>query len=114
MGINSLAASFGVQPMVGIGAFGFSTGVYVGMSFGGGALKQTSITTVDCRAGYVSADAYAGIGYKLSGPFVKFVNTILASFTRYRLPDHGSLMHIGPERIMHDDVEIPNHCSTPR
>ncbi len=114
VGINSMALGFMVQPMVGIGAFGFNTGVYVGVDFGGSVVKQSSIALADCRAGYINAKVYSGVGYQLSGPFVKFVNTVLAAFTRYRLDESGTLIK-GPEaEIMHGDTQIPKNCATPR
>jgi hypothetical protein len=114
VGINSLDVHFGVAPMVGIGAFGFSTGVYAGLSFGGGALKQSDIVMRDCRAGYVNGAAFAGVGYKLPGPVVAFVNTLLSSFTSYRFPKHGSLISVGPVPVLNESTQIPKNCSTPR
>jgi hypothetical protein len=114
VGINSMALGFMVEPMVGIGAFGFNTGVYVGVDFGGSVVKQSSVALVDCRAGYINAKVYSGVGYQLSGPFVKFVNTVLSAFTRYRLDQSGTLIK-GPEAdIMHGDTQIPKNCATPR
>jgi hypothetical protein len=114
VGINSMALGFMVQPMIGIGAFGFNTGVYVGLDFGGSVVKQSSVALVDCRAGYINAQVYSGVGYQLSGPFVKFVNTVLSAFTRYRLDESGTLIKGPHAEIMHGDTQIPRNCASPR
>ena len=44
VGINSLALSFKVEPMVGIGAFGFNTGVYVGLESPAAALLSNPMS----------------------------------------------------------------------
>lgn len=113
VGISSMNLTFRIQPMVGIGAFGFTTGVFVGISFGGDVVKQSSIAS-PCREGFMRVNVDSGVGYKLSGPFIDFVNTILKSFTRYRLDKEGVLIPGPNADLMKQKTEIPDTCATPR
>jgi hypothetical protein len=111
VGINSMALDFMVQPMIGIGAFGFNTGVYVGVDFGGSVVSQSSIAS-PCRAGYMTGKIYSGVGYQLAGPFVAFVNTVLSTFTSYRIDQSGTLI-AGPEAdILNEVTQIPSDCAS--
>ena len=115
VGINSMNLTFNVQPMVGIGAFGFTTGVYVDIIFGGDVVKQSNIAS-PCKVGYMRASADAGVGYKLPGPLVAFINTLLSSFTRYRLDQKGSLISVPkpPATLLQTSTELPSGCATPK
>jgi len=112
VGINSMALSFMVQPMVGIGAFGFNTGIYVGLDFGGSVVKQSSIALTACKAGYMNAKVFSGVGYQLAGPFVAVVNTVLSAFTKYRIDQSGTLIK-GPEAtILDESTQAPPGCAS--
>jgi hypothetical protein len=91
VGINSMILTFNIQPMVGIGAFGFTTGLYVDIDFGGDVVRQSDVA-LPCREGFMRAGIDAGVGYKLPGPLVAFVNTLLKSFTRYQIDRTGSIL----------------------
>ena len=53
MGISALAIGIKAEPMIGIGAFGFNTGVYVSISYGGSVLRQSDVAMTHCRSGYM-------------------------------------------------------------
>jgi hypothetical protein len=112
VGINSMALDFMVQPMVGIGAFGFNTGIYVGLEFGGSVVKQSSIALTACKAGYMNGKVFSGVGYQLAGPFVAVVNTVLSAFTKYRIDQSGTLIK-GPEAtILDESTQAPPGCAS--
>lgn len=112
VGINSMALDFMVQPMVGICAFGFNTGIYVGLDFGGSVVKQSSIALTACKAGYMNAKVFSGVGYQLAGPFVAVVNTVLSAFTKYRIDQSGTLIK-GPEAtILDESTQAPPGCAS--
>jgi len=113
VGINSMNITFMVQPMVGIGAFGFSTGVYVALTFGGDVVKQSSIA-LPCKEGFMRVSMDSGVGYQLAGPFVAFVNTILSSFTKYRLEKNGTLIPGPHADLMNENTQAPPGCATPK
>lgn len=114
VGINSMNLTFSVEPMIGIGAFGFTTGVYASVLFGGDVVKQSSVAMVSCRKGWMRAEAFAGVGYQLSGPFWDFVNTLLRSFTKFQLDKD---VHFAEEpkphlSLMNEATSIPPHCAS--
>ena len=113
VGINALAISFKVEPMIGIGAFGFNTGVYVGLSFGGSVLRQSDVVLSHCRSGYMNGIINAGVGYQLPASFVAVVNGILSVFTKYRITGSGHLLEVPDHPFMKLDESIPPGCSTP-
>jgi hypothetical protein len=112
VGINSLALSFKVEPMVGIGAFGFNTGVYVGLSFGGSVVKQSSVALSQCRGGYMNGVLNGGVGYQLPAKFVAVINGILSVFTKYRITGTGHLFEVPDYQFMKLDEDIPTGCAS--
>jgi hypothetical protein len=114
VGMNSLVAGVSVRPMVGIGAFGFNTGVFVGVDFSGSVLKQSDIVMAKCRAGYVKGFLDSGVGYQLSRKFLAVINGILSVFTKYKIPDSGVLIPGPHPQFMDLNVEIPQNCATPK
>ena len=113
VGINFLTIDFLIKPMVGIGAFGFTTGVYAGLRFGGDVLKQSSVALRNCRRGDMRISMISGVGYRLSGPLVDFVNTVLSAFTRYRLDRDGDLVPGPKADLMTLTTEAPGGCAGP-
>lgn len=112
LGINSLVVASSVRAMVGIGAFGFNTGVYVGARFVGTILRAAD-ETMPCRQGTVEFYIDSGVGYSLSGFVVDVVNTFLAAFTSYRIDKAGTLLK-GPSKLLfHGNTQIPSACATP-
>ena len=110
VGINSMVVTFAVKPMVGIGAFGFNTGVFVSITFNGSVIKQSDIAPPRCRAGYMNGRIDSGVGYQLPAAFVKVVNGVLSVFTRYRIEGSGTLIP-GPEgEFMNLPAEVPAGC----
>jgi hypothetical protein len=110
VGINSMLVTFAVKPMVGIGAFGFNTGVYVSITFNGSVIKQSDIAPPRCRAGYMNGRIDSGVGYQLPAAFVKIINGVLSVFTRYRIEGSGILIP-GPDgEFMNLPAEVPTGC----
>jgi hypothetical protein len=113
VGINSLAISFKVEPMIGIGAFGFNTGVYVGLSFGGSVRRQSDVVLSHCRSGYMNGIINAGVGYQLPASVVAVINGILSVFTKYKISGSGHLLEVPDHPFMQLDESIPPSCATP-
>lgn len=112
VGITSMTLAFNVRPMIGIGAFGFNTGVFVGLSFGGSMLRQSDVVLTHCVGGYITGDIDSGVGYQLNKTFVKMVNGILSLFTKYLMPETGVLIPGPHAQFLNLPVEIPEHCAT--
>jgi len=117
VGINSLVIAASIRAMVGIGAFGFNTGVFVQIIFNGTILRGSDVTSPiiglpPCRQGTVGASLYYGIGYSMPKVFVELVNKILALFTSYRLAEEGDIMTSKPLDLFHGITQIPANCAS--
>jgi len=97
--------------MVGIGAFGFNTGVYVQLRFGGTILRAPDIG-FPCRQSTVEAFLDFGIGYSLPKFLVDVVNAILSVFTSYQLERVGTIAETKPVRLFHGITQIPDKCAS--
>lgn len=111
VGINTVGGGIKVTPMVGIGGFGFMTGVFLGVTFTGDVVKQASEAMVDCHGASGSATVASGVGYQLPGPFVDFVNTVLSLFTKYRMDKSGELIKGWGGELFKINEDIPTGCA---
>ncbi len=111
VGINSIILSAAIRVMVGIGAFGFNTGVYVQLRFGGTILRAPDIG-FPCRQSTVEAFLDFGIGYSLPKFLVDVVNAILSVFTSYQLERVGTIAETKPVRLFHGITQIPDKCAS--
>jgi hypothetical protein len=114
VGINSLVVAAGVRTMVGIGAFGFDTGVFTDIIFAGTLLRGSDVTTFACRQGTIEASLDYGIGYQLNKTFVDAINAVLSLFTSYRLEYVGTIAQSKLVRLFHGNTQIPGGCATPK
>ncbi|MEP6547292.1 MAG: hypothetical protein ABJD53_07475 [Gammaproteobacteria bacterium] len=112
VGINSMRIAVNVRPMIGIGAFGFNTGVYVGVGFGGSVLRQSDIVLTHCRGGYMTGDIDSGVGYQLPSAYVAVINGVLSLFTKYHIEETGTIIPGPKSQFMNLPVEIPAGCAT--
>jgi hypothetical protein len=111
VGINSLLLSASERVMVGIGAFGFNTGVYGGLRFGG-TILQSPTTTWACRQGTIGAYFDSGVGYSLPPGITEAVNFFLKFFTAYQLQRVGNILTGPTETIFTGITEVPPHCAS--
>jgi len=111
VGINTVGGGIKVTPMVGIGGFGFMTGVFLGVTFTGDVVKQASEAMVDCHGASGSATVASGVGYQLPGPFVDFINTVLSLFTKYRMDKSGELIKGWGGELFKINEDIPTGCA---
>ena len=114
IGINSLVVAAAVRTMVGIGAFGFDTGVFLQVTFSGTLLRGSDATTFGCRQGTIEALLSYGIGYQLNKTFVDVLNKILSLFTSYRLEYVGTILQSKGAPLFHGNTQIPAKCATPK
>ena len=111
LGINTIGGAVNVRPMVGIGGFGFMTGVFMGVTFTADIVKQASQAMVDCHGASGSGSIDSGVGYQLPGPIVDFVNTILSLFTKYRMDKDGLLIPGYKGTLFQINEDIPTGCA---
>ncbi len=113
VGINSLRLSAAVRAMVGIGAFGFNTGVFGQVRFGGTILRAPDIAWA-CRKATIEAHFDSGIGYSLPQLFADAINLLLSVFTHYKISQVGSILPAPSRGLFHGFTEIPTGCATPK
>ena len=111
LGINTVGVGMKVTPMVGIGAFGFMTGVYLGVTFTGDIVKQASEARIDCHGACGSATIDSGVGYQLPGWFVEAVNKILMTFTKYQIEKEGQFSPGWGGPLFKINEDIPKNCA---
>ncbi|HEX3603214.1 MAG TPA: hypothetical protein VHU43_03925 [Steroidobacteraceae bacterium] len=110
VGINTIGGAVNVRPMIGLGGFGFMTGVFLGVTFTADISKQASQVMVDCHVASGSASIDSGVGYQLPGPIVAFVNTILKLFTTYQMAKDGVLIQGWGGPLFKINEDIPKTC----
>jgi hypothetical protein len=113
VGINSLVMGFSLRTMIGIGAFGFSSGVYAGLRFAGTVLRSPDIG-YPCRQGTIEAFIDSGVGYSIPGWVTDALNLFISPFTSHKIDRSGTLMRGPTLRLFHGDTQIPSKCSTPK
>jgi hypothetical protein len=111
VGINSLVVAASERVMVGIGAFGFNTGVYGGLRFGATILDAPT-TGWACRQGTIEAHFDSGVGYSLPPGISEIINALLKFFTSYQLDRVGTILTGPTEGIFHGITQIPAGCAT--
>jgi hypothetical protein len=111
LGINRIGGAINVRPMIGLGGFGFMTGVYLGITFTGDVVKQASQAMLDCHGASGSATIDSGAGYQLPAPFVAIVNGILSVFTKYRMDKEGTLKQGWGGPLFQINQDIPTGCA---
>jgi hypothetical protein len=78
LGVNGLVFAYGAKVIVGIGAFGFVTGPYVGYNTVIGVNKTSSMPGVlPCQSGTLNTSMRFGVGYQMPEPVVKVINIFM-------------------------------------
>ena len=111
VGINSLVVAASERVMVGIGAFGFDTGVYGGLRFGATILDAPT-TGWACRQGTIEAHFDTGVGYSIPPGVSDVINAVLKLFTSYQLDRVGTILKGPVEDIFHGVTQIPAGCAS--
>jgi hypothetical protein len=113
VGITSFTLGFGIRTMVGVGAFGFNTGVFATVRFGGSALVSPTIA-YGCRQGTIGAFIDTGVGYQLPGSFTAVLNFFLTNIGGHAIDAVGTLAKGPSTNLFNDDVSVPHGCATPK
>jgi hypothetical protein len=113
VGINSLVMGASIRALVGLGGFGFSTGVYGGLRFTGTVLRSPDIG-FPCRQGTIESYIDSGIGYSIPQWVSSAINFFLKPFTSKRVNPAGSLIKGPSLRIFNGNTQVPGNCATPK
>jgi hypothetical protein len=118
VGINSMVFAINQRLMVGVGAFSFAAGPYVGLTSSMTSLKGSSIATTllsrtpICAQGTFELTLGAGIGYSMPKVVAAVINTVLGWFGAKPIQSSGSIIAIpkGKTLIQHTD-QFPVGCA---
>ena len=111
VGIYSLVLASSIRAMVGIGAFGFNTGVYIGMRFDGTLLRQSDVA-LPCRQATIEVNMDSGVGYSIPGFVADVINGVLSLFTKYQIDRVGSILEGPADQLFHGNTQIPAACAS--
>lgn len=111
VGINSLVIATSIRAMVGIGQFGFNTGVFVGMRFDGTILRAPD-EAFPCRQSTIGVFLDSGVGYSLPVFVTDVINKVLSLFTKYQIDRVGTLLKGPSKDLFHGRTQIPAACAS--
>jgi hypothetical protein len=111
LGVNGLVFAYGAKVIVGIGAFGFVTGPFVGYNTTVGLEKGSSMTVAmmpSCRAAtYVNSLKY-GVGYQVPKLVTNAINFFLHALNIKPITGEGGY---ATEKVLTDQKEFyPASC----
>lgn len=112
VGINSFAMAFSIRALVGLGAFGFNTGVYAAVRFGGSLLGAPT-GDFPCRQATLGVFLDSGIGWQTPGFVSAAINFFLKPITGHTIDAVGSLTAASPDTIFTYGKQIPDGCASP-
>ncbi|MEO8452216.1 MAG: hypothetical protein ABI647_20665, partial [Gemmatimonadota bacterium] len=113
-GVNGLIFGYGGKVIVGIGAFGFVTGPYVGYNTVIGISRSSDLVgpiMPVCRSSILDVDVRYGIGYSIPKVVAKAINVVLRLFNRRPIQPTGGVDYSHPVENRHD--EFPAGCTGP-
>jgi hypothetical protein len=101
--------------IVGIGAFGFVTGPFVGYSFSAGIVRGSdqgyAVGMVQtCRAAYLAVSANAGLGYAMPRAVTNGINFFLRALNLGEIEGEGGVTPFKKELLTIHDA-IPTNCA---
>lgn len=116
LGANGLVSAWGARIIVGIGAFGFATGPYMGYNLSVGVGKSSGAAALlggECRFADLHMDVNAGVGYSIPKPITDAINFFLRELNlSARISSFGGLStdHIG---LLTKRSAMPSGCAGP-
>jgi hypothetical protein len=111
VGINTVGGAVKIRPMIGLGAFGFMTGVFMGVTFNAEVGKQASEAMRDCHVAQGSGTIDSGVGYKVPKAIAQLINGVLSLFIKYRMDQEGTLIQGWGGTLFDRYENIPEGCS---
>lgn len=110
LGITSFTMSFAIRSTVGIGAFGFNTGVFAQVRFGGSLLRSAD-ETFQCRQATINTYLDTGLGYSLPNWVADVINLFLKAVSATPIDPMGTLAEGPSVEMFHGFDQLPTGCS---
>jgi hypothetical protein len=111
LGVNGLTFGYGGKVIVGIGAFGFVTGPYMGYNTVIGITKgsdMTMVASIPCRSAILDVSMRFGVGYLIPQPVTSAINFILKRLNLKPISSSGGAEHT--EALIHKSDVFPAGC----
>jgi hypothetical protein len=113
LGAISIIFGYGTKVIVGIGAFGFVTGPYLGYDTQAAAVRQGEVTLglapILCHGAVLDVGMKVGVGYSLPQPLTSAINSILRALNVKAISGFGGVAH--EETLIHKAESIPTNCT---
>jgi len=90
VGVNGLVLAYQAKVIIGIGAFGFASGLELGFNASWGITNGSAIGIIKCRQATLTMTGTVGIGWAIPHLVAVVVNTILSIF-KTRIPESGGV-----------------------
>ena len=109
LGVNGLVFAYGAKVIVGIGAFGFVTGPYVGYNTVIGINKSSSMPgALPCQSGTLNTSMRFGVGYQMPEPVVKVINIFMHALGIKPINSEGGIEK--EEALINKTDYVPAGC----
>jgi hypothetical protein len=113
LGVNGLVFGYGARVIVGIGAFGFVTGPFVGVSTVVGLTKGSDLSVglgvQPCRSAILDMTIKVGVGFAIPEPLRNVLNFVLGQL--HAAPIEGSGGPAFEQPLIHKADKVPNGCA---
>jgi hypothetical protein len=113
VGVNGIVLAYQGKVMVGIGAFGFATGPYLGYNASVGFSRGSDLAgnLPRCKGATLDIQMAVGIGYSIPQPVTSAINLVLRTLNMKEIQGSGGLEH--RETILNKEQYDPPSCGKP-
>lgn len=109
LGVNGLVFAYGAKIIVGIGAFGFVTGPYVGYNTVVGVNKTSSMPgALPCKSGQLSTSMRFGVGYQIPQVVTNAINFFMRALGIKPINSEGGFEKEEP--LINKTDYVPEGC----
>jgi hypothetical protein len=113
LGVNGLVFGYGARVIVGIGAFGFVTGPFVGVSTVVGLTKGSDLSVglgvPPCRWAILDMTIKVGVGFAIPEPLRNVLNFVLGQLHAQPIEGSGGPAYEQP--LVHKADKVPAGCA---
>jgi hypothetical protein len=114
VGVNALVLAYQAKVIIGIGAFGFTSGLELGFNASWGITNGSAIGIIQCRQVTLTMTGTVGIGWAIPRLVAAVVNTILSIF-KAKIPSSGGVRSAPVTIAQRSDYAPPNEaCAVKR
>jgi hypothetical protein len=107
-GPATVRVSYQMKIIVGVGAFGFVTGPYLGYTAGFGVVQQGAVG-MPCHGGELSVGMNVGVGYSIPQPITSAINAVLHALNFSPVNGTGGFSHPFAE-LINKKGSFPGGC----